>query len=178
MRVSVAAEVARNYFELRGLQQQLAVAERSLANQRETLRLTTVRRDAGHRRGAGRGERGGARAGDRGEHAAAAGGASAARASPGGADGARARARWASICRRAPYPPLGARRCAIGEPDVAPAAAARRARRRAAAGGGNRARGRRGRGAVSRASRSPASSVCWPGRGNLFGNARLARRGR
>ena len=47
MRVSVAAEVARNYFELRGLQQQLAVAERSLANQRETLRLTTVRRDAG-----------------------------------------------------------------------------------------------------------------------------------
>jgi len=47
VRVSVAAEVARNYFELRGLQQQLAVAERSLLNQRETLRLTTVRRDAG-----------------------------------------------------------------------------------------------------------------------------------
>ena len=47
VRVSVAAEVARNYFELRGLQQQLAVAERSLANQRETLRLTEVRRDAG-----------------------------------------------------------------------------------------------------------------------------------
>ena len=47
VRVSVAAEAARNYFELRGLQQQLAVAERSLANQRETLRLTTVRRDAG-----------------------------------------------------------------------------------------------------------------------------------
>jgi multidrug efflux system outer membrane protein len=47
VRVSVAAEVARNYFELRGLQQQLAVAERSLVNQRETLRLTTVRRDAG-----------------------------------------------------------------------------------------------------------------------------------
>ena len=47
VRVSVAAEVARNYFELRGLQQQLAVAERSLTNQRETLRLTSVRRDAG-----------------------------------------------------------------------------------------------------------------------------------
>lgn len=47
VRVSVVAEVARNYFELRGLQQQLAVAERSLTNQRETLRLTTVRRDAG-----------------------------------------------------------------------------------------------------------------------------------
>jgi multidrug efflux system outer membrane protein len=39
--------VARNYFELRGLQQQRAVAERSLVNQRETLRLTQVRRDAG-----------------------------------------------------------------------------------------------------------------------------------
>jgi multidrug efflux system outer membrane protein len=47
VRVSVAAEVARNYFEMRGLQQQLAVAERSLVNQRETLRLTQVRRDAG-----------------------------------------------------------------------------------------------------------------------------------
>ncbi len=47
VRVSVAAEVARNYFELRGLQQRLAVAERSLTNQRETLRLTQLRRDAG-----------------------------------------------------------------------------------------------------------------------------------
>ncbi len=46
VRVSVAAEVARNYFELRGLQQRLAVAARSLANQQETLRLTRVRRDA------------------------------------------------------------------------------------------------------------------------------------
>ena len=46
-RVTVAAEVARNYFEMRGLQQQLAVLERSLTNQRETLRLTEVRRDAG-----------------------------------------------------------------------------------------------------------------------------------
>src|SRR5688572_24877392 len=33
VRVVVAAEVARNYFLLRGLQQQLAVAERSLTNQ-------------------------------------------------------------------------------------------------------------------------------------------------
>jgi len=47
VRVTVAAEVARNYFELRGYQQQEAVATRSLENQRETLRLTTVRRDAG-----------------------------------------------------------------------------------------------------------------------------------
>ncbi len=45
--VIVAADVARRYFELRGLQRQLAVAERSLANQRETLRLTEARRAAG-----------------------------------------------------------------------------------------------------------------------------------
>jgi multidrug efflux system outer membrane protein len=47
VRVRVVADVARAYFELRGLQYQLAVAERSLSNQRETLRLTQVRRDAG-----------------------------------------------------------------------------------------------------------------------------------
>jgi multidrug efflux system outer membrane protein len=47
VRVSVVAEVARNYFELRGYQQQEAVATRSLVNQQETLRLTTVRRDSG-----------------------------------------------------------------------------------------------------------------------------------
>jgi multidrug efflux system outer membrane protein len=47
VRVIVAAEVAREYFELRGLQQQLAVTQRSLENQRETLRLTEIRRDAG-----------------------------------------------------------------------------------------------------------------------------------
>jgi multidrug efflux system outer membrane protein len=48
VRVLVAAEVARAYFELRGLQHRLAVAERSLENQRQTLRLTEVRRDAGY----------------------------------------------------------------------------------------------------------------------------------
>jgi multidrug efflux system outer membrane protein len=47
VRVSVAADVALNYFELRGVQQQLSVLDRSLANQRETLRLTQARRDAG-----------------------------------------------------------------------------------------------------------------------------------
>jgi outer membrane protein, multidrug efflux system len=47
IQVSVVAELARNYFELRGAQWQLAVAERSLTNQRETLRLTQLRRDAG-----------------------------------------------------------------------------------------------------------------------------------
>jgi multidrug efflux system outer membrane protein len=46
VRVLVAAEVARAYFELRGLQHRLAVAERSLENQRQTLRLTELRRDA------------------------------------------------------------------------------------------------------------------------------------
>ena len=47
VRVIVAAEVARNYFELRGLQQRLGVAERNLANQEQTLDLTKVKRDAG-----------------------------------------------------------------------------------------------------------------------------------
>jgi multidrug efflux system outer membrane protein len=47
VRVTVASEAARNYFELRGIQQQMAVTERSLANARETLRLSQVRRDAG-----------------------------------------------------------------------------------------------------------------------------------
>ena len=47
VQVSVVGELARNYFELRGAQWRLAVAERSLGNQRETLRLTQLRRDAG-----------------------------------------------------------------------------------------------------------------------------------
>jgi multidrug efflux system outer membrane protein len=47
VRVSLAADVASNYFELRGLQQRMSVLERSLVNQRESLRLTVVRRDAG-----------------------------------------------------------------------------------------------------------------------------------
>lgn len=45
--VTVAAEVARNYLELRGAQERLKVANRNLATQRETLRLTKVRFDAG-----------------------------------------------------------------------------------------------------------------------------------
>jgi len=47
VQVSVVSELARNYFELRGAQWRLGVAERSLTNQRETLRLTQLRRDAG-----------------------------------------------------------------------------------------------------------------------------------
>jgi multidrug efflux system outer membrane protein len=45
--VTIAAEVARNYLELRGAQARLAVANRNLDTQRETLRLTKVRYDAG-----------------------------------------------------------------------------------------------------------------------------------
>jgi multidrug efflux system outer membrane protein len=45
--VIVAAEVARNYFELRGVQHQLAVTRANLDNEREALRLTQVRYDAG-----------------------------------------------------------------------------------------------------------------------------------
>ncbi|RZU01187.1 efflux transporter outer membrane subunit [Rivibacter subsaxonicus] len=44
---SVAAEVARNYIELRGLQQAYAVNSDSLVNQRESLALTQARLDAG-----------------------------------------------------------------------------------------------------------------------------------
>lgn len=44
---SVAAEVARNYLQLRGLQQRLEVTEASLANQRDALRLTELRFEAG-----------------------------------------------------------------------------------------------------------------------------------
>lgn len=45
--VIVTAEVTRTYFELRGQQQQLDVARRNVANQRQTLELTTVRLEAG-----------------------------------------------------------------------------------------------------------------------------------
>jgi outer membrane protein, multidrug efflux system len=45
--VSVTAEVARTYFELRGEQTQLAVAFRNVDNQHETLQLTQARLDAG-----------------------------------------------------------------------------------------------------------------------------------
>ena len=45
--VSVTAEVARTYFELRGEQSELEVAERNVVNQRATLDLTTSLLDAG-----------------------------------------------------------------------------------------------------------------------------------
>lgn len=45
--VSVTAEVARSYFELRGAQHQLDVARRNTANQRNSLELVTARLDAG-----------------------------------------------------------------------------------------------------------------------------------
>jgi outer membrane protein, multidrug efflux system len=45
--VSVIAEVARTYFELRGQQTQLDVAERNVVNQSDTLKLTQARQEAG-----------------------------------------------------------------------------------------------------------------------------------
>lgn len=45
--VIVTAEVARNYFVLRGLQDQLTVAVRNADNQSQTLKLTQARLDAG-----------------------------------------------------------------------------------------------------------------------------------
>lgn len=45
--ISVAAEVARTYFDLRGAQEQLAVARRNADNQRATLAYTQARLDAG-----------------------------------------------------------------------------------------------------------------------------------
>lgn len=47
---AVAAEVARNYLELRGLQERLRVTEASLVNQRESLRITEARLEAGRAR--------------------------------------------------------------------------------------------------------------------------------
>jgi outer membrane protein TolC len=45
--VSLSAELARSYFELRGAQDQLAVAVRNAENQRRTLELTQERLEAG-----------------------------------------------------------------------------------------------------------------------------------
>jgi outer membrane protein, multidrug efflux system len=45
--VSVIAEVARTYFELRGEQTQLDVAQRNVINQTDTLKLTQARLEAG-----------------------------------------------------------------------------------------------------------------------------------
>ncbi len=45
--VSLLAEVARNYFELRGAQNQLAVARRNADNQRQTLDLTVALLEGG-----------------------------------------------------------------------------------------------------------------------------------
>lgn len=47
VQVSIAAEVGRNYFTLRGAQQQLAVAQRNAENQRRTVKLTQDRLAAG-----------------------------------------------------------------------------------------------------------------------------------
>jgi len=45
--VTITAEVARNYFELRGAQQRLEVARRNAANQEQSLRITQARLEGG-----------------------------------------------------------------------------------------------------------------------------------
>lgn len=45
--VAIVGEVARTYFDLRGLQERLRVARENAGNQRETLRLVDARLDAG-----------------------------------------------------------------------------------------------------------------------------------
>lgn len=45
--VSLVAEVARNYFELRGAQNQLAVAKKNARNQNQTLEITRLRLEGG-----------------------------------------------------------------------------------------------------------------------------------
>jgi multidrug efflux system outer membrane protein len=47
VRVSLTAELARAYFDLRGAQEQLSVARRNAANQEQTLKVTRQRLDAG-----------------------------------------------------------------------------------------------------------------------------------
>ena len=47
VQVSLSAEVARNYLELRGLQERLAVALGNADNQAQTLKITRARLDAG-----------------------------------------------------------------------------------------------------------------------------------
>jgi outer membrane protein, multidrug efflux system len=47
LQVTIAAEVARNYFELRGAQERLRVARSNADNQRATLQLTLKRDEAG-----------------------------------------------------------------------------------------------------------------------------------
>ena len=142
VRVSVAAEVARNYFELRGVQQQIAVTERSLTNARETLRLSQVRRDAGigEEQDVASAQR--ARRRRRIDPAAAARGGGRARASPRRAE-RRTPRRAGRRPGAAPVPDAG-QGAAARRSGVAAAPAPRRACRRAAAGRGHGAR-RRGR---------------------------------
>jgi multidrug efflux system outer membrane protein len=47
VQISLTAELARAYFELRGAQEQLAVAHRNAENQRQTFEVTRQRLDAG-----------------------------------------------------------------------------------------------------------------------------------
>ena len=47
IQVAITAEVARNYFELRGSQQRLAIAKNNIANQEKTVHIVQQQRDLG-----------------------------------------------------------------------------------------------------------------------------------
>lgn len=47
MQITLISEVARNYFELRGTQNELAVSRRNAGNQEETLKITQARLEGG-----------------------------------------------------------------------------------------------------------------------------------
>ncbi len=47
LKVSLISEVARNYFELRGAQEEMAVARRNADNQRDTVKITQARAEGG-----------------------------------------------------------------------------------------------------------------------------------
>ena len=141
VRVSVAAEVARNYFELRGLQQQLAVARAQPHQPAGDAAADDGAPRRRHRRRAGRRQRGGARGRDRSERAAASYRARGPRSSARGADrraSGRAHGRSRAAAVSAARQGAAARRSG-----AAAATPARRPRRGTAACGRDRERGGR-----------------------------------
>ena len=147
VQVTLAAEVARTYFELRGAEQQLAVARRNAENQRRTVSLTEDRLAAGSWHGVRHGAREvGAAADARGDSERSSRrsrriGTGSPRSS--GARRTRCRADWLGVGDAADAAGHGAHRLA----GAARAASARCARRRASVGGAVAVR-RRGAGGV------------------------------
>ena len=89
--VTVAAEVARNYFELRGAQKRLDVARRNLGSEQQSRELTQLRDEAGRGDGTRRGAQPRAPQGHRGHDSAARGGREAGELPARGAAGRAAR---------------------------------------------------------------------------------------